>query len=112
MPKQGLDLGGPAAKCDKRLQRGPASPASEHFVPEPATRLRRQHALFLKQAVGVSGKHLGPLVAVIARGITAGENMAESVREAPILRRPRHDRELAPYRPSEIEHGPGIGIEI
>src|ERR1700730_11819372 len=102
MPQQGIDLGGPAAKCDKRLQRGPASPASEHLVPEPATRLRRQHALFLEQAVGVSGKHLGPLVAVIARGITAGENMAESVREAAILRRPRHNRDFAPYRPHKL----------
>src|ERR1700675_2865890 len=110
MPQQGLDLWGPAPKCDKRLQRGPASPPSEHLVPEPATRRRRQHTLFLEHAVGVSRKHLGPLVAVVARGITAGENVAEAVREAPILRRPWHDRDFAPYRPYKLEHGPGIGI--
>src|SRR5450755_1847244 len=102
MPQQGINLWCPAAKGNKRLQRGPASPPGEHLVAKARAHHGRQDALLLEQAVGVSRKDLGPQVAVVARGIAAGENVAESMRTA-VLHRLRNHRDFASYLLQQLE---------
>ena len=48
-----------------------------------------EHAVFLEGREGVGSEHLGPLVAVVARGIAAGEDVARSCAGSGSTRAPR-----------------------
>src|SRR3954466_10504485 len=75
MTQKRIDLRLAAAEGDEGLEGRPASAASEPFPPETCADLGVQHAGLLERAVGVGRKHLGPLVAVVAGGIAAGEDV-------------------------------------
>src|SRR6266581_1816363 len=102
MPQQGVDLWRPAPKGYERFQRRPASAPRQDLVPKPGAGLRREHALLLEQAVGVSREDLRPLVAVIAGRVATREDVAERIRRAVVVRA-RHDSHFAADRPEQIE---------
>ena len=79
--------GGRPRNATNDSRAGRRAPAREHLVAEARSDLGRKHAPLLEQAVGVRGKHLGPLVAVVAGGVAAGEDMAECVHEAVVVGR-------------------------
>src|ERR1700682_1476603 len=112
MPQQGVDLGRSSPKGNKRIERGPASPSAEDFVPEPQADGRRQYTLLLEQTVGVSREHLGPFVAVVARGVASGKNVAESMRQPAVILRSRDDRDLASDGVHPIEDRAQARVEI
>src|SRR4051812_2076691 len=82
MAQKRVDLGLAAAEGDKGFERGTAAARSQHLTAEARAGLRIEHAVLLEGAVGIGRKHLGPLVAVVARGIRAREDVGELVREA------------------------------
>ena len=82
-------------KATKDSSAGRLPPTAEDLAPEARADLGVEHALLLEQAVGVGRQHLGPLVAVVAGRVAAGEDVREAVREA-VVRRRDHHRHLAP----------------
>src|SRR5258706_174980 len=86
MAQKGVDLGLAAAEGDEGFERRAAAPGGQHLAAEALAGGRVEHAVLLERAVGVGRKHLGPLVAVVARRIGAGEDVGELVREAVVLR--------------------------
>src|SRR5690554_7278181 len=80
--QQGLDAGLAAAEGAEQLRGIPGAALLEDLSAEAPARLRVEDTRFLEGAPGIGGEHLGPLVAVVARRIAAGEDMAEAVLEA------------------------------
>src|SRR5688572_15376601 len=85
MAQKGVDLGLSAAEGDERLERGAASPAREHLVTEAGAGLRIEHPGLDERLVRIGGEYLGPLVAVVARRVSAREDVLELVREAVVV---------------------------
>src|SRR3954471_9090662 len=88
MPQERIHARLAAAKRAERFGRWTAAAHRKDFLPETLAGLRIEHAArhagLLERAVGVGGKHLRPLVAVIAGRIAAAEDVRERVREAVI----------------------------
>src|SRR5690349_25160931 len=86
MPEQCVNLGLAPAEGAERFRRGPAAANREHFVAKARAGIRVEHAVsvlagiarFLKRAERVRREHFGPLVAVVARRIAAGADVAEA----------------------------------
>src|SRR5205085_7978168 len=74
-----------------------------------------EYSAFLERGKGVRRQHLRPLVAVVAGGVPAGEDVAEAVRKAVPLRH-RHDGGLVPDLAQQLLHasaalGRVLGVE-
>src|SRR5258708_6275687 len=96
LPEQCRHLGRAAAEFDEGFEGIAAAAAAEDRIQEALRGRRIEHAALLESGEGVRREHFGPLVAVIAGGVTAGEDVAEAVGEAVPLR-DRHDRDFAAY---------------
>src|SRR5690606_41152377 len=84
-----LDLRLAPAEFDECLHRIAAA-ASFQDAREKAPRdIRVEDACFFERAERIRGEHFRPLVTVVARGIAAGEDVLEAVREA--IERRRYD---------------------
>src|SRR5437773_2425538 len=94
VPQKRVQLRRASPECHKRLECRPATASRKHLIPESGAHGGRQDALFLEDAVGVGGEHLGPFVAVIAGGVAAVEDMSEAV-DGTIVIRTRNDGDLA-----------------
>src|SRR4249919_1535598 len=81
MPQEGVQLGGPAAEGDERLQGWPTAAARQDFIAKAGADGRRQYAFLLEQAERVRRQHFGPLVAVIAGRVSPCEHMRERLDE-------------------------------
>ncbi len=85
-----LDLGFAAAEFDERLERIAAAAARQDAVEETRGGRAVEGAWPKECAEGIGGQHLGPLVAVVTRGVAAGEDVREAVRVAVPFRDARH----------------------
>ena len=92
----GCDVRLAAAELDEGLERIAAAAAREDAVEEALRRGAVEDAALLEGREGVGRQHLGPLVAVVAGRVAAGEDVAEAVREAVPLRH-RHHRHLGAH---------------
>ena len=93
MPQQRVDAAA-RARGTRRTTPAPAGcrPRARISSRKRSPALGIEHAVLLEQAVGVGGQHLGPLVAVVARRVAAGENVREAVRETVVGRRDQRRR--------------------
>src|SRR5205085_7852764 len=101
-----------AAKGAERVGGRPAAADGENLVAEALTALRIEYAVLLEKAVRVRGQHLGPLVAVIPRGVASTEDVAEAVREAVVRRREKHGDLLAHLFEQLQDIAAARGIEV
>src|SRR6188508_1316144 len=96
LAQEWFDLGSAAAELDEGLH-GVAAPAAlEDRLQEASCGADVVNAVLLECAEGIGGENLGPLVAVVARRIAAGEHVLEAVRKAVEGRR-GHDRDFGTY---------------
>src|SRR5262245_20775007 len=95
MPEQRFHTRLPSTESDKRLERWAAAAHTKDLVPEALAGGAVEHAVLLEQAVSVSRQHLSPLIAVVARGISAGEDMGKVMWKA-VVWRWEHHRDLSP----------------
>src|ERR1039457_6515621 len=81
VPQQRIHPRLAAAKRFERLESGPAAAHRQDLVAEALAAAAVERAILLEQAVGVGGKDFGPLVAVVACAVAAGEDVREVVLE-------------------------------
>ena len=78
MTQESIDHRFASAKGDKRLQRRAASTHRQNLIAKSCAGIRIYHLAamtFLKKTVGVGRQYFRPLIAVIAGGVAAAENM-------------------------------------
>ena len=85
--QQRVDLGLAAAEGLEGFQRRAAAAHCQDLAPEALASLGVEQAALARAGLleggeGVGRQHLGPLVAVVARRVAAGEDVREAVREA------------------------------
>jgi hypothetical protein len=93
--QEGIHLRFAAAEGLEGFERRAAAADGEDLVPEALAGLGVEHAALgaaalLEGGEGVGGQHLGPLVAVVAGRVAAGEDVAEAVGEAVPFGRGEH----------------------
>ncbi len=90
MAQQGLYARFPAAEGDEELHGICAAPFLQDVLPEQHAGLGIEHPVLLEQGKSVGREHFGPLVAIVAGGVTAAEDVREAVGETVPLRRFHH----------------------
>src|SRR6476660_2309747 len=81
VPEQRVDARLAPAEGAERFRGRPAAADRENFVAEALPGARVEDAVFLEEGIGVRREHFRPLVAVVARGVAAREDVREAVRE-------------------------------
>ena len=116
MPEQCFDIRVASAEGSEGLRRRPAAAHGQDLVAEALSGAPVEHAFgsarFLEGAERVGRKHLGPLVAVVARGIATGEDMREVVRETVVCRRHEHCDLLANLVEHVLRTATTVRVEI
>src|SRR5690606_36634003 len=79
--QQGVEAGLAAAEGLEVLQRAAAAAAGKDLAQEAGAGFGQLPGGFLERGIGVGAEHLGPLVAVVAGRVVAGEDVVELVRE-------------------------------
>src|SRR5262245_36613679 len=82
LAQQRFDLWASTTKLDERFHRIAAAAALQDRLEETPRRLHVVDAVLLEGAESVGREDLGPLVAVVAGGIAAGEDVLKAVRKA------------------------------
>ena len=77
--QQGINRGLAATKSNKILQWLVDATGLQYQMKKIGTASGAKNTFFLKTPESISRKYLGPLVTVVARGITAGKNVRETV---------------------------------
>src|SRR6202521_5488348 len=90
MTQKRVDLRLAPAESDEGFEGRAAAAGAKHLTAEAFTDLGVEHSALLERAIGVRRKDLGPLVAVVARGIAAGEDVGELVGKAAVCARRNH----------------------
>src|SRR5205814_599931 len=103
--EQGAHIGLPAAKLDEGSQWIAGAATAQYGVEEALRRAAIEHPALLEGGEGIRRQHLGPLVAVVAGGITARENVPEAVRQ-PVPLRHRHQGDLAAHLRQSLGNAP------
>ena len=75
MPKECIDFGFAATKCDVGFHDVTAATDLEYFATEPACRISIKDPRVLKSAESIGSQYLGPFIAVIAGAVTASKDM-------------------------------------
>ena len=105
MAQERFDLRFASAKSAEIVECRPATATGQDFAEEALARAWVEGvSSLLESGVAVGRKHLGPFVAVLARGVAAGKNVRETVRETVPFRR-GDDRHLAAHLGQQIERG-------
>src|SRR5690606_38980833 len=98
--QQGADVGIAAAVVAEQPRGGAGAAPRQDRVEKLPPRVGVEHAALTEALEDIAAEHLGPLVAVVAGRIAAGEDVAEAVLKAVALRH-RIKGNLLPYRPQQ-----------
>lgn len=83
VPQQRIQIRLAAPEGFERFQRRPTAPRFQNGLAVQATRFHARRAVvcscFFKCSVSVSAQYLGPFVAVVTGGVSAGKDVAEGV---------------------------------
>src|SRR5574340_1818794 len=85
-----------AAEFDEQFHGFAAAALAENRVQETLAGGAVEDAGFFEGTVGIGGQHFGPQIAVIAGGVTAGEDVREAVRKT-VPGGHRHDADVAAH---------------
>jgi hypothetical protein len=108
MPQQRVNARFAPTESLERFERGSRATHRKDFAMKAQTDFRQQVAVgcrLFERAVRIGRKNLSPLVAIVARRVTASKEMAERVLEAVEWRR-REDSEAFPHAGQYVLHGP------
>ena len=75
MSQQRIDFGIPSTEAAEGFHRGARAALFEYAVQKSSTGFRIKYSFFFKRRKYIGGQNLGPLVAIITRGITPCKNM-------------------------------------
>src|ERR1700686_403117 len=103
--EQRRDLRLAAAKLHERFERIAAAAARENAVEKAPPRGAIECPTLDECRKRIRRQYFRPLVAVIAGGVAAGKNMAESMRITIPIRH-RHHRNLVPHLVQNLVHAP------
>src|SRR5262249_46302851 len=93
----------PATKLDESLERIAAAATAQDGVEETLRGRPIEHAVLLEGRERIRRQDFRPLVAVVAGGIAAREDVSEAVWKAVPFRH-RHHRHLCPYLAQGVEN--------